>query len=316
LEGDVWPQPNEDYVIDANDWQQEARFVVGLDTITNTAEFQRADCAPRSAAGDGVIDACDLVQVGRYVVGLDPPTPMGGSAGPALALQAAQSKMIRPLNSQSDCTISLVQITNVANSVMVQLLAAGDESGLSFSVAFDPAIVSFVSATPGAGTSGAMFRVNSTAAAAGKLGFALALPGGQTLAAGTNQIVTLAFNPVNYSSTAPLVFTNSPASCSVSDVTANELSATYQNTAMAVWPMLAIASAGGQITLSWPSSATNFTVQMTTDLNAGWTDAAGTPVTSGSTNSLTLPAPASTTFYRLCQQTAEPSGVAAKSLRR
>jgi hypothetical protein len=302
LEGDVWPRPNGNDVIDANDWQQEARFVVGLDTITNTSEFQRADCAPRSTGGDGVIDALDLVQVGRYVVGLDPLTPVGAPAGPAPERRAAKSKTIHPLDSTNNRTISLVPMPNVANAVMVQLLAEGDEGALVFSVSFDPAILSLASATPGAGTSGAMFMANSTAAATGKLAIALALPSGKSFAAGTNQIAELAFNLVNYSNLSALAFTNSPALCSVSDVTGStHLSATYQNAVLAVWPALDIASTGRQVTLSWPSSATNFVVQMTTNFSAAWTAAGGAPVSNGSAISLTLPAPATTTYYRLSQ---------------
>jgi hypothetical protein len=274
-----------------------------LDTVTNSSEFQRADCAPRSTAGDGVIDALDLVQVGRYVVGLDPLTPAGAPAAPAQEQRVAKSKTTHPLDSTNNRTISLVPMTNVANAVVVQLLAQGDESALVFSVSFDPAILSFASATPGAGTSGAMFMVNSAAAAAGELAIALALPSGQSFAAGTDQIAELAFNLVNYSNTAALVFTNSPASCSVSDVTGStHLSATYQNATLAVWPVLDIVSTGRQLTLSWPSSATNFLVQMTTNFSAAWTAAGGAPVSNGSTISLTLPAPANTTFYRLCQK--------------
>jgi hypothetical protein len=125
---------------------------------------------------------------------------------------------------------------------------------------------------------------------------------GQSFAPGANQIAQLAFGPVNYSNTVPLLFTNSPALCSVSDVAANELSATYQNTVLAVWPLLGMASTGSQVSLSWSSSATNFTLQMTTNLSAAWTDVGSAPVSNGSTLSLTLPAPGDTTFYRLSQQ--------------
>jgi hypothetical protein len=67
------------------------------------------------------------------------------------------------------------------------------------------------------------------------------------------------------------------------------------------WPTLGIGTSGGNIILTWASTATNFTVQMTTDMNAGWSAAGGTAVSNGSTISVTLPAPASATFYRLYQ---------------
>ena len=308
LEGDVWPRPNGDYVLDANDWQQEGRFVAGLDTVTNASEFQRADCAPRSTSGDGVIDALDLAQVGRYVLGLDPSTPMGSLTGPALAPSLVKSNG-RRANAGSDPVrmLSLVPMTNVANSVMVQLLAVGDENTVDFSLTFDPAIVNFVSAAKGAGASGAMFIVNSKATAAGQLGLVVAMPGGQAFAAGTNPIATVNFSPVCYSNTAALAFADAPVLRSVADVTATaHLSATYQNGTLAVggseWPVLDIAPSGGNLILSWPSSAANFTVQMTTNFSAAWSAAGGTPVSNNSTISVTLPAPTNTTFYRLGTQ--------------
>jgi hypothetical protein len=305
VEGDVWPQPNGDYSLDANDWQQEGRFVAGLDTlVSNTPEFQRADCAPRGTSGDGVIDALDLAQVGRYVLGLDPPTPVGSLTGSGLARSLVKSKGLRA-NSGSDPvrTLSLVPMTNVANSVMVQLLAIGDENTVDFSLTFDPAILHFVSAAEGAGASGAMFIVNSKAAAAGQLGLVVAMPGGQGFAAGTDLIATVNFSPVCYANTVALAFADAPVVRSVADVTATvHLSATYQNGTLAEWPVLNIAPSGGNIVLSWPSSAANFTVQMTTNFSAAWSAAGGTPVTNNSTISVTLPAPTNTTFYRLFSQ--------------
>ena len=193
-------------------------------------------------------------------------------------------------------------MTNVPNAVMVQLLAAGDEGALVFSVSFDPSIVSFVSATKAAGI--AAFAVNSNNAATGSLGIAASR---SSFAAGTNPIAQLVFSPVTYSNTATLSFADVPANRSVSDVTGTtHLLATYQNGALAVsgssWPMLSLSSTGSQITLSWPSSATNFVVQTTTNFSSAWAAAGGSPVSNGSTISLTLPAPANTAFYRLSQE--------------
>ena len=69
-EGDVAPLPNGDGAVTLIDWVQVGRFVAGLDTITNTGEFQRADCAPRATYGDGQLTVADWVQAGRYAAGL------------------------------------------------------------------------------------------------------------------------------------------------------------------------------------------------------------------------------------------------------
>lgn len=296
-------------MVDANDWLQEARFVAGLDTVSNATEFQRADCAPRGTSGDGVIDALDLAQVARYVVGLDPLTPVGGPTGSVVAHSAVKSQGPRA-NGHSDPirTISLVPMTQgaVTNSVAVELLAQGDESTVDFSLTFDPTLLSFVGATKGAGAGAAMLIVNSNRLANGTLGIVLSLPGGQGFAVGTDQIAKLNFSSVSYSNTAALAFSDSPVLRSVSDVTAtSHLQATYQSGSLVVggaaWPVLDIAPAGGDISLSWPASGTNMTVQMTTNFPATWSAAGGTPVTNGSTISVTLPAPANPTYYRLYQ---------------
>src|SRR5262249_55824660 len=69
-------------------------------------------------------------------------------------------------------------------SVPIELVAQGDESALGFSVNFDPAQLRFVSAVAGKDASGATLNVNSSQAANGRLGLALALPAGQTIQPG------------------------------------------------------------------------------------------------------------------------------------
>jgi hypothetical protein len=304
LEGDVWPRTNGDYAIDARDWLQEGRFVAGLDTVSNASEMQRADAAPRSTGGDGVINAADLAQVGRYVVGLDPLTPMGFGSGSSVV----KSKAIHANGTgQTTCTLSVVPTTQGAlnDTVTVQILAAGNENTVDFSLSFDPSVVSYVSAAPAAGLSGALFIVNTNAIGAGKIGFVLGLPGGQTLAAGTNSLVQINLASVHYSNTATLSFGDVPVPRSVADVTANTVSAAYQNGSLAVagttWPTLNIGASGGNLSLIWSSTATNFSVQSTTNLGSAWNTLSATFTTNGSTISVTVPAPTNTTYYRLSQ---------------
>ena len=70
LEGDVYPRPNGDQALTVNDWVLVGRYVARLDSPTNAAEFQKADCAPRSTLGDGLLTVSDWVQAGRYAAGL------------------------------------------------------------------------------------------------------------------------------------------------------------------------------------------------------------------------------------------------------
>jgi hypothetical protein len=311
LEGDVWPVTNEDYQITVNDWVQEGRFVAGLDTITNASEFQRADCAPRATSGDGQITIIDWIQVGRYAAGLDPLTAEGSAAGspaiktPAIKMAASPSGRIAPLSGSLQRTLSFLPLTQgaTASSVMVEFQAQGDESGLSFSVSFNPAEIRYVTNGLGSGASGAMLIVNTNSVAAGQLGLALALPNVATFAAGKQPIVKLYFNSVSYSNTVPLAFSDSPIWRQVGDASANPVSATYLNGSLVIggapWPQLAISQFGANIVLSWPSSPGGLSAQMATNLNGSWTSVGGTPITNGSTNFLTLPAPSTVTYFQL-----------------
>ncbi|MGA2543406.1 MAG: immunoglobulin domain-containing protein [Verrucomicrobiota bacterium] len=323
MEGDVWPVGNEDYKVTINDWVQEGRFVAGVDTITNASEFQRADCAPRDTLGDGLITVADWVQVGRYYLGLDPPTAAGGPTGPPPGYvwmgNAAMGKVsaagvptgqppvsIKPQDG-TPRTISITPLTQgaTADTVEVQLVAQGDESALQFSLAFDPTVISFVSASLAGGASGATMFVNTTNSARGQLGVALALLG-PTFAAGTQEIVKLNFSSVSYTNaTTLLTFADSPIIRQVADASTDVVSATYQNGSVQVgavaWPQLAIRQSAGGITLTWPYSPTVLAAQWSANLGPNWTNTGGTPVTNGATVYLTLPAPTNTTFYRLAQ---------------
>jgi hypothetical protein len=65
-------------------------------------------------------------------------------------------------------------------------------------------------------------------------------------------------------------------------------------------PQLSVSVSGKNITISWPSSATGFTLQQNTSLNsATWQTAQQTPSDNGTIRSISLTAPAGNMFYRL-----------------
>src|SRR5205085_7634307 len=79
-------------------------------------------------------------------------------------------------------------------SVPVELLAQGNEAGLSFSLSFTPSVLTFVQATLGNGVpQNASFTFNNLQAAQGRLGAVITLPAGQSLPAGTRQLLLLTF---------------------------------------------------------------------------------------------------------------------------
>ncbi|MGO8677067.1 MAG: hypothetical protein ACLQVX_14500 [Limisphaerales bacterium] len=65
-------------------------------------------------------------------------------------------------------------------------------------------------------------------------------------------------------------------------------------------PQISISVLGQDITISWPAPSTGFTLQQNTSLNpATWEPVRQTINDSGATLSITLTAPAGSTFYRL-----------------
>ncbi len=308
LEGDVSPRTNGDGVVNIFDWVQEGRFVAGLDTISNANEFQRADCAPRATLGDGEINVADWVQVGRYAAGLDPATPAGGPTGPFPNVQSSGGTPHggSPLPPAQIVSFGASGQGAPPNSVAVELAAQGIENAVSFSVAFDPRAIAFLGAGIGSGAPGAMLNVNSNMASGGKVGCALALPPGNSFAAGVAQVVMLNFASVSYSNTVSLEFGNSPVNLGLADANANSLTAAFQNGTLTLaglaWPKLNTVQAGNSLVLSWPVSAGGFSVETAPALDGKWTVVAGMPVVSGGNVTITIPLSTSTAFYRLHHQ--------------
>lgn len=202
-EGDVSPRPggNNNGLLTVSDWVQVGRFVVGLDVAANGNEFQRADVAPRETLGDGRITLVDWVQTGRYVAGVDA-LPVAGGPTSAIAGTESQESEVG-----SRASGGVAKFDNATSSgefairtngslVVVKLNAAGEENALSFSLHFGSSAWRFVSAKTGRDARQAVLLVNSTETAKGHVGILLALPAGQTLRAGENEIVILQFTPV------------------------------------------------------------------------------------------------------------------------
>jgi len=114
-------------------------------------------------------------------------------------------------------------------AVPIELVAQGDENALGFSITFDPAILSNAVAALGAGAAGASLNTNVTQTASGRLGVALALPAGQTFAAGTRQLVVVTFTvAAGTSATSTSVgFGDQPIAREVASAAAATLAATW-----------------------------------------------------------------------------------------
>jgi hypothetical protein len=301
FEGDVSPRPIGNQSVTISDWVQVGRFVAGLDVPADGSEFQRADCAPRNTLGNGEMTVSDWVQAGRYAVGLDPLTPIGGPTTftPPPSIRTPKSPVTRTVSLQTGAR------NGVTNIIDVELNAQGNENAVGFSLSFDQTIMNFAGATVGSGASGATMNINSTKASNGVVGIALAMPFGQSFAAGAQECVRLSFVPKQYSSiTSNLTFGDSPIVREVSDVTANALPANYVNNSLSidglVPPSLTVTQDGaGNVTLKWPASATGFGLESAPDLRATWSAATGSVTTVGTNSVVTQPASTNQLYFRL-----------------
>ena len=296
FEGDASPRGTGNRILSATDWIQVGRFVAGLESVTNGSEFQRVDSAPRSTRGDGSITLIDWVQAGRYVFGADPISPAGGptAAGgsPTPLISTSENRSMTLLATQ----------TGQTNHISVRLVAQGNENGVGLSLTYNPAAVRFQNANLGTGAVGGLLNVNTNLA--GKVGLALVLPTGNRFPSGAQELVKLSFvaTPSAAGSTA-LSFTDAPVLREISDAFANPLPVSYSAdlTLEFSLPKLSILRNDAQITLSWPTSSSGFTLQGTTTLGTNWVDITTNLTTNGPALRATLPISEQQQFFRLRQ---------------
>ena len=170
---------------------------------------------------------------------------------------AAQAREVRVVN-----TIG-VSGSNV--SFPIELVAQGNENALGFSLSFDSTVFSSPTAVLGAGASGASLNVNTLQAANGRLGLALAMPTGQTFAAGIRQLVVVTFTIAGNAAAgqSAITFGNLPIAQEVSDANANVLTTLFTAGAITVQqpnPVPALTSLN-------PTSATAGTNGLTLTVN-------------------------------------------------
>jgi hypothetical protein len=307
LEGDTFPRPGGDGALTVSDWVLIGRYVARLDSPTNGIEFQKADCAPRETFGDGLLTVSDWVQAGRYVAGLDPASRVAGPTNEAPSGATAVPGVTRRTKSNG----SLVRLSAPAlvqgqtATVAVELEAVGNENALSFSLGFEPTKLTFVSATAADSTIGATLNVNARSATQGHVGFVLALKANQSFGIGSKQLVQVSFraSPAG-GGTAQIAFTDQPVPRGLSDVKAALLATDYLDATLVInpAPSLNVRAAGKGINLSWPSSATGFVLQESSDpsLNPPNWNSVQAPV-AVENDEITASVPLSTTnkFYRL-----------------
>jgi hypothetical protein len=302
LEGDASPVSAGNGTVDVFDWVQVGRFVAGLDTITNSSEFQKVDCAPRNTLGDGQLKVTDWVQAGRYAAGLDPVTLAGGPT--ALVPQSLIANASSGANPRQVAVQSGATVKGMAVTLPITLEAQGDETALAFSLNFDPTSLQYVSAVKGSAAGSANLVVNATQAADGKLAMVLCLASaGSHFAAGTVEIAKVTFVALSSTTNNTVAFADLPVPRSISDTNATELTADYLGNSVVInpQPTVGLSYSGNTSLLSWPVWAGDFTLQASGSLTppVNWTNVPVTLQTNGDHIEITLPTPDQQIFFRL-----------------
>ena len=117
-------------------------------------------------------------------------------------------------------------------TTFVELDSLGTENGFGFSLTFDPANLNYVDSVLGSDVSGGTLNVNKTQATSGRLGFALALPTGQTVATGNGRkLVALTFSVPNSGTNSSIAvgFGDQPIVREVVNANADTLPVTWAN---------------------------------------------------------------------------------------
>ncbi len=221
FEGDVAPRTAGDGAITSTDVVQLRRFVAGLD-VPNAAtnEAQRADCAPFSTRGDGVLTSTDVIQGRRYASGLDPLTASGGPLPASIGANSVTAlfNLIKGLfNARIISTASSTAQAGTTVSIPVEIVSAGDELAVSFTVDFDPTKLKNVQITlVDEANSNAVLTANQTIE--GRLGVLIDYADALPASVKPRQIATITFDIAsNANGTIPLDFSGSVAAISISN---------------------------------------------------------------------------------------------------
>lgn len=230
LEGDIYPWPCGDGVVDDRDAHLAMLIVLGaVELPMDAAAFQRLDCAPIDTCGDGIIDMADQVAILRYASGQEPPQAACGPVMPSADARITGPLPLSP-GSRALWLDAPVEVPR-GSSFWVPLVldANGDEHALSASLTFDPDVLAYQGmGLLGPATNG-VFLPNLEMAAQGTMAIGLVLADGQTYAAGAHAVAEILFTALEGEGTvdAALAFAQVPAECRITGLDAAPLASGY-----------------------------------------------------------------------------------------
>ncbi len=130
-------------------------------------------------------------------------------------------------------------------NVMINMEALGDEHAVSFSLGFDPAVLSNPVVSPGKDAVGATLVTNSSEAAQGSLGVSVTLPGNQVFSEGLRTLALIQFDFAgsNLGALVSLGFKDGPVQRLVIDEAGQQLTTEYLDTPTLLAPVATSVSA-------------------------------------------------------------------------
>ena len=116
---------------------------------------------------------------------------------------------------------------NSTGTVIIEMVADGNEAALGFTLNFDPERLTFSSATLGGNVTAATLNLNSLQASNGRLGVVIGMSPGQGFTAGTLELLRVNFTTSGLGGSTPVTFDDVPVVREVSNRLAVALTATF-----------------------------------------------------------------------------------------
>jgi hypothetical protein len=150
-------------------------------------------------------------------------TNASGSLASSNAVLTVLTSRIQVVNSSA--------VGSTTASVPIQLISAGDENTLNFSLTFNNMVLTYSGATLGSNASGAFLFANTAQANSGRIGLELELPGSSTFSIGTQQVILVNFvvAAATNASITPITFGTQPTVEEVLNSQFTALPATYSS---------------------------------------------------------------------------------------
>ncbi len=147
----------------------------------------------------------------------------------------------------------LVVGSGQANCIPLSLETHGNENALSFSLCYDPTLLTFASAQLSDGASSETLVVNTSQSAAGHVGLTVASPPGWGMSAGTQTLVQVCFRGVMVTGnvTTAVTICDQPVPRRLTDVLGQPLSATYSNATVTLIGLCTLGESVDALTLGW-----------------------------------------------------------------